>query len=299
MWGKEVTLTNWFQLFITGITIGCVYSLVGLGFVTIYRTSTIVNLAQGSFVMLGTFLTFSWWDEIGLPFWLSAIVGIICVVVIAMVMYWLILKRLLRVSLVAIIFATVGISILFENLVLLKYGGYPAVIPPFTGETVLRFWGANIFVQYLWVIGLMIVIFAGLHLMTSYTRTGKKMTATATNPVAARAMGISTEKMILLAFAISSAIGAIAGVSIASVVPVGYQMGGVYMLNGFTAAIVGGWGSSSGALVGGLVIGVIQSMATGIMPAGYQTAVSYGLLIIVLYLRPRGIMGAVQTEGEF
>lgn len=291
-------MTNWFQLFITGITIGSVFSLVGLGFVTIYRTSNIVNMAQGAFVMLGAFLTSTWLDEIGLPFWLAAILGIVCVVIISLLMYRLVLRRLLRVSLMAIIFATLGFSILFENLVLLKYGGFPATLPPFTGETVLRFWGANVFVQYVWVISLMVVIFVALHLITSYTLIGKKMTATATNPLAARAVGVSSERMVLLAFAISSAVGAIAGVSIASVVPVSYQMGGIYMLNGFTAAIVGGWGSNAGALVGGLIIGVIQSLSTGIMPAGYQTAVAYVILIIVLYLRPRGIMGVVPTEGE-
>lgn len=289
-------MVNWFQLFVTGIAVGSIYSLVGLGFVTIYRSSTVVNMAQGSFVMLGTMFASYFLDRAGLPFWLAGIVAVLVVVAIAMLVYTIVLKPLIKVSLVAVILSTVGLSILFENLAMVGFGSLPKSLPPFTGGVLLRFAGATFSVQYLWVIGIMIVVFVGLHLMNSYTRIGKKMSATAANPVAAKSVGISNNRMILLAFAISSAIGAVGGISFASLIAIGYGSGGVLMLNGFVAAIVGGWGSSLGALLGGLAIGIIQSMVTGFIPAGWQDGIAFGILVVVLYFRPRGLLGTVTIE---
>jgi len=136
------------------------------------------------------------------------------------------------------------------------------------------------------------------YLLNNYTRLGKQMTATATNPAAASLSGISTNRMDMLAFAISGVVGALGGIAIASVIPISFQSGGTFGLNGFVAAILGGWGSSGGAVIGGLVVGIIQSLATGIMPTGYQDAVAFALLILILYFRPQGLLGTVLTEGE-
>jgi len=288
------------QQLVTGITEGSVYALIALGYVTIYRTSRIVNLAQGAFVMFGAFFTFSFLNEVGLPYWLSAILGLACVVAMSLVMYVLVLKPLVKISLVSIILATIGLSILFENLALVKWGGYPQYVPAFTGDEVVRIGEVAIRRQSLWVTGLMIVVLLLLWALTNYTRVGKQMKATAADPGAASLSGVATGRMIMLAFAISALIGALGGVAVN---PIGGTMavsGGVYALWGFVAAVLGGWGSTAGAVVGGLALGIIRNLALGFgfIDAGSEDAIAYAVLILFLYFRPTGILGVPSSEGE-
>ncbi len=291
-------MAKWLQLLVTGITVGSIYSLIALGYVTIYRTSRIVNMAQGAFVMFGAFFTYSLLSEVGLPYWLSAVLAIVAVVILAILMYLLALRPLIKISLVSIILATMALSILFENLALLKWGGYGKSVPAFTGDKAIFLGKVAIFPQSLWVIGLMVLVLVTLYLLTSRTRLGKQMTATANDPGAASLSGVNTGRMIILAFAISAAIGALGGIAVTPINSTSYLSGGIFALSGFVAAILGGWGSSSGAVVGGLALGIIQSLTTGFLPAGYQDAVAYVVLILILYFRPSGILGAPSGEGE-
>jgi branched-chain amino acid transport system permease protein len=291
-------VAKWIQLLVTGITVGSIYSLIALGYVTIYRTSRIVNMAQGAFVMFGAFFAYSFLSELGLPYWLSAVLSIACVVALGVVMYLLVLRPLIKISLVSIILATMALSILFENVALLKWGGYGKSVPTFSGDQALFIGKVAIFPQSLWVIGLMIVVLGGLYALINLTRVGKQMTATANDPGAASLSGVNTGRMILLAFAISAAIGALGGIAITPINSTSYLSGGIYALSGFVAAILGGWGSSVGAVVGGLTLGVIQSLTTGFLPAGYQDAIAYVVLILILYFRPGGIVGRTSAEGE-
>jgi len=283
---------------VTGVTMGSIYALIALGYVTIYRTSRVVNMAQGAFVMFGAFFTYSFLSELGLPYWLSAILGIIGVAIVAVIMYLLVLRPLIKVSLVSIILATMALSILFENLALLRWGGYGKNVPAFSGDQAIFIGDVAVFRQSLWVIGLMILVLVGLHLLANFTRIGKQMTATANDPQAASLSGVNTGRMIILAFVISAAIGALGGIAITPINQTSYLSGGIYALSGFVAAILGGWGSSAGAVVGGLALGIIQSLVTGFLPAGYQDAIAYAVLILVLYFRPSGLLGVRSSEGE-
>jgi branched-chain amino acid transport system permease protein len=279
-------------------TLGSIYSLIALGYVTIYRTSRVVNMAQGAFVMFGALFTYSFLSELGLPYWLAAILGIVGVVIVSLGMYLLVLRPLIKISLVSIILATIALSILFENLALLRWGGYGKGLPAFTGDGAIFVNGVAVFRQSLWVIGLMVVALIALFALNRFTRTGKQMTATANDPEAAALSGIHTGRMILLAFAISAAIGALGGIAITPINVTSYLSGGIFALSGFVAAVLGGWGSSSGAVVGGLALGIIQSLATGFVPAGYQDAIAFAILILVLYFRPSGLLGVRSAEGE-
>jgi branched-chain amino acid transport system permease protein len=292
-----MNVSQWLQLLISGIVTGAIYALVGLGYVTIYRTSRVVNFAQGSFVMLGALITYSLLNQAGLPFWLSGIISVLVVVAIAVAMYFLVIAPIIKVSLVSMILVTIGVSLLLENLALVKWGGYGLGIPSFPGERTLHLWRLNVDVQNLWVIAVAAVLFIGLWLLSNRTRVGKQMTATASDPLSASLSGISTTRMIVLAFAISAAIGAIGGICVGSITPMAYSTGGMLGLAGFIAAIVGGWGSSSGAIVGGLTVGIAESLASGFLPGGYRSAVAYVLLIIILYFRPSGILGSGAAEA--
>ena len=291
-------LTQWLQLVVSGIVTGAIYALVGLGYVTIYRTSRVVNFAQGSFVMLGALITYSLLTERGFPFWVAGIISVAVVVLIAVAMYFLVIAPIIKVSLVSMILVTIGVSLLLENLALVKWGGYGVGIPAFPGDRTLHLGKLTVQVQNLWVIAVALLLFLGLWLLANRTRVGKQMTATASDPLSAGLAGISTTRMVVLAFAISAAIGAIGGICVGSISPTSYATGGILGLAGFIAAIVGGWGSSSGAIVGGLTVGLAESLATGFLPGGYRSAVAYVLLIVILYFRPSGILGSGAAEGN-
>jgi branched-chain amino acid transport system permease protein len=292
-------MDKWFQLLVTGITMGSVYALIALGFVTIYRSSRIVNMAQGSFVMFGGLFAFSMFQELGLPYWLAAIIGTILVVIVAVLMWQIVLKPVLKISLVTMILCTVALSLLFENLSLVRYGGYTKTLPAFGGDHTLQVGNVFISAQSLYIIGITVVVLIALYFLNNRTTLGKRMTATATNPMAASLSGINVARMITVSFIISAAIGAIGGIAISSYVGgISYASGGIYGMMGFIAAVLGGWGSSTGAVVGGLILGIVQALATGIVPAGYKNVVAFVILLIVLYFRPQGLLGTNIPEGE-
>jgi branched-chain amino acid transport system permease protein len=255
-------------------------------------------MAQGSFVMLGALFVYTMLNEWKWPYWASIPVSIVAVIIVGVLMYELVLRPIMKVSLVAMILATIGLSILFENLALLKWGGYGKGLPPFTGSTSLWLGGVAVQPHTLWIVGMTLAVLAALHLLSNYTRLGKQMTATATRPTAASLCGISTGKMVVVAFAISAAVGALGGIGIAAIIPVAYVSGGLFGLNGFVAAILGGWGSSVGAVIGGFTLGIMEALATGLVPAGYKNAVAFVLLLLILYFRPSGLLGTQNAEGE-
>ena len=231
--------------------------------------------------------------------WIAAAGVAALVVVLATVMYQVVLKPVLKISLVTMILTTVALSLLFENLSLIKYGGYPKTLPGFTSGASFGVHGVYVEWQAIWMIGIMIVCLVGLYFLNNRTMLGKRMTAAATNPQAASLSGVNVSRMILLAFAISGAIGAIAGIAVSNKVGgLSYATGGVYGMMGFIAAVLGGWGSSTGAVVGGLVLGIVQGLSTGLVPAGYANVPAFIILLIVLYARPQGIMGTRVPEGE-
>lgn len=293
-----MTATLWFQSLLDGLTAGAVYGLVGLGFVTIFRTSTVVNMAQGAFVMLGALVCYTFLVDWHLPYWAAGALAVVVVVVLSLILYRVLIAPLITVSPVTVVLATIGASLLFENIGLLIWGGYAKALPPFSGDTPIQLRGTvSIQPQYLWVLGLTGVMVVALHLLGHRSRIGKQMTACADDPVAAGLSGIYPGRMTLLAFAISAVVGALGGISIASVSPMSYVSGGMLGLNGFVAAILGGWGSSAGAIIGGLTLGVIEAAAFMLLPGGYKSAVAFVLLLLILYFRPSGILASPLADA--
>ena len=295
--GSTMSVSEWIQLLLSGVTTGAIYGLIGLGYVTIYRTSRVVNMAQGSFVMLGALIAYSLITEAKLPLWAATLGAMVIVSALSVLMYRLVIAPIIKVSNVAVILATIGVGLIIENVALIRWGGYGQNVPSFTTGSFTA-GGVIISQQTLWVLGLVGLILVGLYLLGNRTFLGKQMTATAANPDAASICGISTNRLILVAFAISAAIAGVGGVAIAAIVPVTYLSGGLFGLNGFVAAILGGWGSSAGAVVGGITLGVAQAIAIGLLPAGWSNAVAFVLLLFILYFRPSGILGKTVAEGE-
>lgn len=289
---------HFLQLAIAGITIGAVYSLIALGFVTIYRCSGVVNFAQGDFVMLGALITANLLNVYFLPYPVAALLGIALTTVIGILVYDLIAARLRNASVVSVIMAMLGVSMFLQGDVLAAWGGDPQALPPFTSDTPFRLGPLSIPQQAVWIILMAVVALIGLYILNNKTVFGYKMTATATQPQAASLVGISKSSMIRWSFAISACVGAVSGLFLVAMVPMTYASGGAFGLKGFVAAVLGGWGKSTGAVVGGLALGLIETFSASIMPTGYVDAVAFLLLILILYFRPSGILNSDLVEAD-
>ena len=287
---------NILNFLFSGLTSGAVYALIGLGFVTIYRASGVVNFAQGDLVVLGGVITI---NLIGIvPYPVAALIAIAITVVVGILIHELVIARLRQLTMATIIMSTLGVSMFLQGGSLVTMGGWQKALPPFTGIEPVKVFSASFSRQGLWVILITIVILVILYFINNRTLLGKKMTAAATQPLAAGFVGIARGAMVRWAFIISATVGALSGISLATIVPINYASGSAFMLKGFVGAVLGGWGKTTGAVVGGFVLGIIEAFSAAIMPSGYKDAVAFVILLIVLYFKPSGLLGSSLVEAE-
>jgi branched-chain amino acid transport system permease protein len=286
------------QLLASGITMGAIYALVALGFVTIVRASQIINFAQGEFVMLGGVVTFFFIKGAGLPLPLAALMAVMIVVIIGFLLHLLVIYPLRKASVLILIMATVGASIVLSNTSALLFGTLPKALPPFSGDLPLEIGGLRIAPQSVWVIGAAFVVFFVLYLLSHRTLVGKAMEASSTDPLGADLAGIARNLMIFFAFGVSAGMGAIAGVLVTPLFYTSYNAGTLLGLKGFIAAVLGGWGKNSGAILGGFVLGVVESVSIAFIPSGYKDGVAFMVLLLILYFRPKGILGSPYIDSR-
>ncbi len=279
------------QLLFTGLGIGAIYALVSLGFVLLIRAASVVNFAQGEFSMLGAYLMVILFSQIGLPYWLSIVITIVLMggfgVLFAGATYWPLRFR----GQIPVIISTIGASILITNLVLVLYGPSPQVLPGLF-ETP-GFLVGNVFMdsQYL-----SIMVFTALLLVLQYvvferTLLGKRLQATSQDKDMASLLGIPVATMVLITFAYSAALGGFAGVLVAPVLFVSVGMGAIISLKAFAANIIGGFGSIPGAILGGLLLGVVETFGAAFISVPYKDAIAFGMLLLFLLIRPQGLFG--------
>ena len=280
------------QLLSSGITMGAIYALVALGFVTISRASQIINFAQGEFVMLGGIVTFFLLNSAKLPYPIAALAAIVLVVLIGFTMHLSVLYPLRKASILILIMATLGISIFLSSTSGLVFGTLPKALPPFTSEQPLQFWKISVLPQSMWVLLSTFVLLIILYLLSHRTLLGKAMEASSTDPLGADLLGISRNLMVFLAFGVSAGVGAFAGILITPIFFTSYSSGTLLGLKGFIAAVLGGWGKNSGAILGGFVLGVVESLSLAFIPSGYKDGVAFVILLLILYFRPKGILGS-------
>jgi branched-chain amino acid transport system permease protein len=280
------------QLLSSGITIGAIYALVALGFVTITRASQIINFAQGEFVMLGGVITFFLLKGLNLPYPLAALIAVMIVIMIGFLLQVSVVYPLRKASLLILIIATLGASIFLSSTSALVFGTLPKVLPPFSGEQPLQMWGVTVVPQSIWVLGTTFLLLIVLFLLSHRTPLGKAMEATSTDPLGADLLGISRNLMVFLAFGVSAGIGACAGILITPIYFTSYNSGALLGLKGFIAAVLGGWGKNSGAILGGFALGIIESLSVAFIPSGYKDGVAFAILLLILHFRPKGILGS-------
>jgi len=279
------------QYLVTGITSGAIYALVALGFTIVYNATEVINFAQGEFVMLGGMITATVLASLGMPLISSVIIAIALVTLIGILFERLALRPVREAPVMNLIIITIGGSILIKGAAMLIWGKDARPIRPFTPAEPIHVLGAVVTTQSLWVLGGMALAVILLHFFYEYSISGKALRACAYNRKAARLCGISVERMVLFSFALSSGIGALAGVLIAPITYTAYDVGTMLGLKGFCAAILGGLGSNLGAVFGGILIGLLESLSAGYVSSGYKDAVAFLILLLVLYFRPAGILG--------
>ncbi len=287
--------SEFLQFLISGITVGAIYALVGLGFSIIYNASHVINFAQGEFVMLGGMGTV-FIASAGVPLPVAMAGAVLLAVLIGIGLQKLAIERARDASVVTIIIITIGASIFLRGLAGIIWDRDFHSLPAFSGEQPIHVAGAVIVPQGLWILGVTMAVAVALFVFFNRTMIGKAMLGTAHNPLAAKLVGINTSNILILSFALAAALGAIGGILIAPMAPTHYQVGVMLGLKGFSAAIVGGLGSGPGAMVGGLLVGVTEAMAAGYISSNYKDVVAFVLILLVLFFMPAGLFGKRSSE---
>ncbi|GAH94486.1 unnamed protein product [marine sediment metagenome] len=286
------------QYLFTGITIGAIYGMVALGFNIIYSATGIINLAQGEFVMLGGMMMVYLTAIIKLPMVVSFFLSILIVTAIGAAFERAAIHPLKSPSVITLIIITVAASILFKGGAMFAWGKHTVSLSPFSGEEPISVLGATILPQTLWILGIMAATVALLILFFGFTLTGKAMRACAANRTAASLVGINVKTMVLLSFALSAGIGATAGIIITPIALMNYDRGTMLAVKGFSVAVLGGLGSNVGAVVAGFIIGIMESLGAGFISSGYKDAIALVVLLLVLFLKPSGLLGS-RERAEF
>jgi branched-chain amino acid transport system permease protein len=273
-----------FQLLLPGLTTGCVYALVALGFVLTANVSGVVNFAQGEFVMLGGIVAAAL-VAAGLPLWVAIIIATVVGAAVAAAQERLTLAPVRDAPHFIRITITLGVAVVLRGIALLLFGKDPLFLPGFTGEGTFTLAGAVLPVQSLWVWAATAALLGATFWFLKFTDTGRAVRACSINLRAARLMGIDAERLTLLIFALAGASGALVGVVITPIVLATWDAGVSYALKGFIGAILGGMRNPVVAVLGGLGIGAIESLAAGYVSSGYKDAIVYGILIVYLLIR--------------
>jgi len=288
---------------IPGISLGTIYALIALGFTIIFRVTEVINFAQGEFVMLGAMCMSTFTRTLGLPVPVAFALSVALVTLLGALMEWLTIRPIRKASVVSMIIVTIGCSIFIRGAAMFLWG--KNALPWLeigSQEAILLPGDIRVTQQTLWILAITLSVVLLAHLFFEHTFVGKSMSACASNRKAALLMGIPVERMVLYSFALSGALGAVSGIVISlKYFPV-YDMGVDLGLKGFCAAILGGLGNNLGAVIGGVVLGLLESLGVGFLSrvahisSGYKDVIALLVLVFVLIIRPSGILGPRSSD---
>jgi len=288
-------LAEFLQFLFSGITVGATYALAALGFTLIYNASHVINFAQGEFIMLGGMLAV-FFSQGGLPLPIALALAIAVPALVGILVEKLAIEPVKGAESVTLIIITIGASLVIRGLIQVWLGKNTFSLPAFSGDTPLQLLGATLLPQSLWVLGITALVVLALWYFFNRTLHGKAMLATSHNRLAAELVGINTDGVLLLSFAMSAALGALGGILVAPITMTSYDVGIMLGLKGFVAAVVGGLGNGLGAVVGGLLVGILEAMGAGYISSSYKDAMPFVLILLILFFMPRGLFGGQSTE---
>lgn len=288
-------MAEFLQFLFSGVTVGAVYALVAVGFTLIYNGSDVVNFAQGEFVMVGgmstVFLALA-----GVPLPLAALLAVVATIAVGLSLHRLAIDRARGASAVTLIMITIGASIFLRGAAQVVFDKRFHSLPPLVSNDPIHVGAAAIMPQSLVVLAGGGAIVGLLWLFIDRTLLGKAVIATAANRLAAHLVGINTKRIVDLSFAVSAGIGAIAGILVTPITLTSYDVGTLLALKGFAAAMLGGIGSALGAVVGGLLLGMLEAFSAGYLSSKYKDAVAFLVILAVLLAMPQGLFGRGKVE---
>lgn len=293
------TLSIFFQTVVGGIGIGSLYALVALGYSMIYRSMGLVNFAHGSIYMVGTYFGIIWYRGmvmgLQVPYPIAFIIGILLSAILGLVLER-IFRPLAHLDLMLMLLGTIGLGYVLDNLAVIVWGaeGF-AVKSPLSNQPIM-IGGIALLPQMLLLIGVSAILMVGLNVFLAKAKIGKAMRAAAMDRETASAMGIPVNTTNALVFAIGAGLAAAAGILAAPIVYVNPAMGSAVGLKGFAAFILGGAGSIPGAIVGGLVFGILEALSAGFVSSAYTKGIAFVVMILVLMIKPAGIVGEVTVD---
>ena len=280
------------QMLLAGTAQGCVYALVALGFVLIYKATETVNFAQGDLMMLGAFFALTGGTVIGLPYWAVIVFAGAVMAIVGMLIERIVIRPVLGHPAFTVVMITIGVGYVLRGVVTMVPGWGTetyALSTPF-GQKVLTIGGAVIALQELAVIGMTAALCFVLYLFFRFAKLGVAMQASSQNQLAAYYMGIPVRRVNMMIWGLSAAVAAFAGILLAPVTFLHSNMGFIG-LKAFPAAVVGGFGSVPGAIAGGLIIGLVEALSGRYLPEGFKDVAAYVVVLLVLLVRPSGIFG--------
>ena len=283
------------QFIVAGLKNGSIYALVALGFTIVFASTGAINFAQGEFYMLGGMFGV-WFTSLGLPLPAAVLLAVIATAAVGALFELLAIRPLGDADPLRIIIITIGGSVLMRQVAFHAFGPDELPLPTFTEGPSIKLLGAAIERQTVWIWGAMllaVVLLAGLYRMTML---GRAMRATSQRRDAARLVGVDVRSMVTVSFALAAALGALAGLVVAPLTQTAFDVGAGIGVKGFAAAILGGLGNPIAAVGGGLVLGLLESLAAGYLDPTYKDAVALVVLLVVLFVRPHGLFGGSGRE---
>ena len=280
------------QLLISGVAQGCIYGLIALGFVLIYKATETVSFAQGELMMLGAFLALGLLTALGMPFWISIPSTMLAMGLFGLLLERVVIRPILGQPAFSIVMLTIGISYVARGAITMipDVGTDTRVLPVPYNDAVAKWGGLVLDLEQMAVIGATCALCLALAMLFKHTKIGIAMQASSQNQLAAYYMGIPVQRLNGLVWALAAAVAAIAGILLAPITFVHANMGFIG-LKAFPAAVVGGFGSLPGAIVGGLIIGIVESMAGFFLPEGFKDVAAYVVVLIMLMVKPNGLFG--------
>jgi branched-chain amino acid transport system permease protein len=289
-------MASFIQLLVSGLATGAIYALIAVGFTLLWQTSQTINFAQGEFVMLPAFFVLAAMN-FGAPFWLAALIAVVLSVVILGLMFkTIIVDPMLRHGVLPLVISTIALSLFLKESAKDFYSSqaqpFPALVPPID----LHIFEAVISLQSIVVLAVAILTVVALHLLLNHTRLGRMMQATAQNPTLARILGVPVRRMVLYTFLINGALVAIASILISPIYLAKFTNGETLGMAAFLAAIIGGFNQVRGAILGGVILGVLDNLSAAYISSQYRAAFPLIILIVVILWRPQGLLGRVEER---
>jgi len=287
------------QYLVNGISIGAVYAIIALGYTMVYGIAKMLNFAHGDVIMVGAYISFCVTNYLGLPAVVSIVAAMVVCTLLGILIEGLAYKPLRGTPSLAVLITAIGVSYFLQNLAQLIWGAAPKNFTSVVTMAPMKLFGGNLVItgEAILTVVVSALVMVGLTVFTTKTKTGKAMRAVSENRDAAQLMGINVNRTISTTFAIGSALAAVAGVLLCSTIPtLQPTTGSMPGIRAFTAAVIGGIGSMPGAMLGGVLLGIIETMSKKYISTEFSDAIVFAVLIVILLVKPAGLLGKQVQE---